>query len=64
MCFRIERGLVAVSVVSRVCCYHVMARPQVSDGGDGLQIWRVNEQSRTADKGLWSLVEREDKSAA
>jgi hypothetical protein len=31
-----------------------MARPQVADGGDGLQIWRVaaiilNKQSRTAD---------------
>jgi hypothetical protein len=36
-----------------------MARPQVADGGDGLQIWRVaanisNKQSRTADKG-WSF---------
>jgi hypothetical protein len=35
-----------------------MARPQVADGGDGLQIWRVaanilNKQSRTDDKG-WS----------
>jgi hypothetical protein len=35
-----------------------MARPQVADGGDGLQIWRVaanilNKQSRTADRG-WS----------
>jgi hypothetical protein len=35
-----------------------MARPQVADGGDGLQIWRVaanilNKQSRTAEKG-WS----------
>jgi hypothetical protein len=35
-----------------------MARPQVADGGDGLQIWRVsanilNKQLRTADKG-WS----------
>jgi hypothetical protein len=35
-----------------------MARPQVADGGDGLQIWWVaanilNKQSRTADKG-WS----------
>jgi hypothetical protein len=33
-----------------------MARPQVADGGDGLQIWWVaanilNEQSRTADSG-------------
>jgi hypothetical protein len=35
-----------------------MARPQVADGGDGLQIWRVaanilNKQSRTADS-RWS----------
>jgi hypothetical protein len=45
-----------------VRCHHGMARPQVADGGDGLQMWRVtgnilNKQSRTADKGwpssLW-----------
>jgi hypothetical protein len=35
-----------------------MARPQVADGGDDLQLWReaaniLNKQSRTADKG-WS----------
>jgi hypothetical protein len=41
-----------------VLCHHGTARPQVADGGDGLQIWRVaanilNKQSRTADKG-WS----------
>jgi hypothetical protein len=41
-----------------VPCHHSMARPQVADGGDGLQIWRVaanilNKQSWTADKG-WS----------
>jgi hypothetical protein len=24
-----------------VPCHHGMARPQVADGGDGLQIWRV-----------------------
>jgi hypothetical protein len=35
-----------------------MTRPQVADGGDGLQIWRVaanilNKQSQTADSG-WS----------
>jgi hypothetical protein len=41
-----------------VPCHHGMARPQVADGGNGLQIWRVaenilNKQSRTADKG-WS----------
>jgi hypothetical protein len=38
--------------------HHGMARPQVADGGDALQVWRVaanilNKQSRTADKG-WS----------
>jgi hypothetical protein len=41
-----------------VPCHHVMARLQVADGGDGLQIRTVaanklNKQSRTADKG-WS----------
>jgi hypothetical protein len=41
-----------------VPCHHGTARPQVADGGDGLQIWRVatnilNKQSRTADNG-WS----------
>jgi hypothetical protein len=35
-----------------------MARPQLADGGDGLQLWRVavnilNKQWRAADKG-WS----------
>jgi hypothetical protein len=38
--------------------HHGMARPQVADGGDALQIRRVaanisNKQSRTAEKG-WS----------
>jgi hypothetical protein len=41
-----------------VSLHYRMARPQVADGGDGLQIWRVaanilNKQSRTVDKG-WS----------
>jgi hypothetical protein len=41
-----------------VSCHHGMARPQVADGGDGLQIYRaaaniLNKQSRTTDKG-WS----------
>jgi hypothetical protein len=40
-----------------VPCHHGMARPQVTDGGDALQLWReaeniLNKQSRTA-KG-WS----------
>jgi hypothetical protein len=37
-------------------CHHGMARPQVADGGDALQLWReaaniLNKQSWTADKG-------------
>jgi hypothetical protein len=37
-------------------CHHDIARAQVVDGGDSLQIWWVatnivNEHSRTADKG-------------
>jgi hypothetical protein len=44
--------------VRSVPCHHGMERPQVADGGNGLQIWRVaanilNKQSRTADNG-WS----------
>jgi hypothetical protein len=44
--------------VKWVPCHHGMARPQVADGGNGLQIWRVaaiilNKQLRTADRG-WS----------
>jgi hypothetical protein len=40
-------------------CHHSMARPQVADGRDGLQIWRVaanvlNKQSLTVEKG-WSF---------
>jgi hypothetical protein len=40
---------------------HGMARPQVADGGDGLQIWRaaakiLNKQSRTAEKGWLSSL--------
>jgi hypothetical protein len=39
-----------------VSCHQGMARPQVADGRDGLQIWRVaanilNKQSRTAQRG-------------
>jgi hypothetical protein len=46
-----------------VPCHHGMARPQVADGGDGLQVWRVaanilNKQSRKVEKGgppAWGL---------
>jgi hypothetical protein len=39
-----------------VPCHLGMARPQVADGGDALQLWReaaniLNKQSRTANKG-------------
>jgi hypothetical protein len=42
-----------------VPCHHGMARPQVADVGDALQVWRVaanilNKQSRTAEK-WWSF---------
>jgi hypothetical protein len=59
---RSERSLILVyrlySVSVNNACHNGMARPQVADGGDGLQMWRVaanilNKQSRTADKG-WS----------
>jgi hypothetical protein len=38
-----------------------MARPQVADGGDGLQIWRVaenilNKLSRKADLSVWGFA--------
>jgi hypothetical protein len=44
--------------VKWVCCHNGMACPQVADGGDGLQIWRIaanilNNQSMTVDRG-WS----------
>jgi len=43
--------------VTRCSCHHGMARPEVADWRNGLQIWRVVanslKQSRTADKG-WS----------
>jgi hypothetical protein len=44
--------------VGRVPCHHSMARPQVSNEGGGLQIWKVaenilNKQSQTANK-EWS----------
>jgi hypothetical protein len=58
----VEADIKALGIKRSMCmwvpCHHGMARPQVADGGDGLQIWRLaanilNKQSRTADKG-WS----------
>jgi hypothetical protein len=42
--------------VRLVSCHDGMMRPQVADGGEGLQLWTVTEnildsQSQTADKG-------------
>jgi hypothetical protein len=42
-------------------CHHGMTRPQVADGGDGLQVWRVavnilNNQWRRADEGRSSSL--------
>jgi hypothetical protein len=53
--------------VKCVVCHHGMARPQVANESDGLQIWRVvanilNKQPRVADEGFASVlgVERGD----
>jgi hypothetical protein len=54
--------IIATIRVRWVPCHHDMARTQVVDGGDGLQIWSraaniLNKQSRAADKGwISSLV--------
>jgi hypothetical protein len=57
-CFLSFQFIITAIHVKWVPCLHDMARPQVADGGGGLQIWRVaanilNKQSRTAVKG-WS----------
>jgi hypothetical protein len=44
-----------------VPCHQGMVRPQVADGGDDLQFWRVaanilNKQSRTVDRGWYSSL--------
>jgi hypothetical protein len=63
--FKLKDNIIKLSVshcvmplthVKWVPCHHGLARPQVADGGDGLQIWKVaanilNKQSRTADRG-------------
>jgi hypothetical protein len=59
--YYLEKIKVAIMTihVRWVPCHHGMARSQVADGGDGLEIWRIaanilNKQSRTADK-EWSF---------
>jgi hypothetical protein len=42
-------------------CHHGMARPQVADGGDGLQMCKIaantlNKQSRAAENGWFSSL--------
>jgi hypothetical protein len=62
--YRVHKSPPLVPIMSHVWwvpCHHGMARPQVADGGDALQVWRVaanilNKQSRTADKGLSSSL--------
>jgi hypothetical protein len=49
------------SHVRWVPCHHGMVCPQVADGGNTLQVWRVaanilNKQSQTADKGWLSSL--------
>jgi hypothetical protein len=49
--------------VKWVPCHHGMARPQVADGGDGLQIWRVaaiilNKKSRSANREWLCILKR------
>jgi hypothetical protein len=49
------------SISSYLSKIHGMARPQVADGGDGLQVWRVaenilNKQSQTVDTGSSSSL--------
>jgi hypothetical protein len=39
--FRIYTASMGGGHVTWVPCHHGMARPQVADGGDGLQIWEV-----------------------
>jgi hypothetical protein len=55
-----SQSLIQMCYVKWVPCQQGAARPQVADGGDGLQIWRVaanilNKQSYTVDKG-WSSI--------
>jgi hypothetical protein len=50
--------IIIIIIVRWVPCHHGMARPQVADGGDSLQFWRVavnilNKRSQSSDKG-WS----------
>jgi hypothetical protein len=52
----ILKAMLQTNHVRWVPCHHSMARPQVADGGNTLQVWRVaanilNKLWRTADKG-------------
>jgi hypothetical protein len=52
----IKTSITSMIHVKWIPCHHSMARPQVADRGDGLQVWTVasnilNKQSRTADRG-------------
>jgi hypothetical protein len=48
--------MISITILGGLPCHHGTARPQVADGRDGFQLWRVaanvlNKQSRTADRG-------------
>jgi hypothetical protein len=49
----VKKQQTTVNFVIWVPCHHGMARPQVADGGNGLQVSAniLNKQSRTVDKG-------------
>jgi hypothetical protein len=58
--FETRNALICQKAISHLCrivpCHHGMARSQVADRVDSLQIWKVaanisNKQSRTADRG-------------
>jgi hypothetical protein len=58
---RILYGVPFIGHVTGVPCHSGMERPQLADGGDGLQIWWIaanilDKQSRTADKGCSSSL--------
>jgi hypothetical protein len=58
----IDGTMIGYVMVKWVPYYHGMTHPQVTDGGDDLQVWRVpanimNKQSRTADKKWSSCLE-------
>jgi hypothetical protein len=59
--YKVHFNIIILRFVRWVPCHHGMARPQVADGVNALQVWKVavnilNKQSRTADKGWFSSL--------